>query len=278
MPPVIEYIKNKPQIKRVETFCSLICGNLPHDNQTYKEILSTMDKKILEYDKNISGGALNNCHGDWYEWIIGAQAWNYRIINNNKYLLLMLPNISRFDIATLYKNKLSDYILDLRSKVSVAAGVELITSNPDFVIINPEDIDINPIFSEPINAFIPENIKKLESAYEYFTHKCDFKNIIGYLSVKTSLRPDRRLQIPHEGSLMKALYVHLQTRDWIIQPKGLKYYAASTEVGIKDRMALKTVATHSITLVQSLPQAAVDEVFSINCNADARHAFQIILS
>ncbi|WP_373695840.1 Cfr10I/Bse634I family restriction endonuclease [Brunnivagina elsteri] len=36
--------------------------------------------------------------------------------------------------------------------------------------------------------------------------KCNLKDIIGYASIKTSLRPDRRLQIPHEGSLMKAIY------------------------------------------------------------------------
>ena len=63
---------------------------------------------------------------------------------------------------------------------------------------------------------------------------------------------------------MKALYVHLQTRQWILKPNGLKYYAMATVVGPKDRDALKTVATHSITTVHSLPQAAVDEVYEVN--------------
>jgi len=53
---------------------------------------------------------------------------------------------------------------------------------------------------------------------------------------------------------MKAIYTHLQTREWIINLKGLKYYAFSTK--ISDKNALKTVATHSITTVSSLPQAA----------------------
>ena len=77
---------------------------------------------------------------------------------------------------------------------------------------------------------------------------------------------------------MKATYIHLQTREWVINPRGLKYYAASTEVGDADRNALKTVATHSITNVQSLPQTAVDEVFVINSLIQANQAFDKILS
>jgi Cfr10I/Bse634I restriction endonuclease len=72
---------------------------------------------------------------------------------------------------------------------------------------------------------------------------------------------------------MKATYIHLQTREWIINPRGLKYYAAASVVGDADRDALKTVATHSITNVQSLPQAAVDEVFEINTVEQAHIAF-----
>jgi hypothetical protein len=76
---------------------------------------------------------------------------------------------------------------------------------------------------------------------------------------------------------MKAIYTHLQTREWIINPKGLKYYAISTNVGDPDRAALRTVATHSITTVHSIPQAAVDEVFEINSLQQAQRAFADIL-
>ena len=78
---------------------------------------------------------------------------------------------------------------------------------------------------------------------------------------------------------MKAIYTHMQTREWILNPKGLKYYAISTKVGSSDRNALKTVATHSITTVQSIPQAAVDEVFEINSLQQAEAVFaQILIS
>ena len=72
---------------------------------------------------------------------------------------------------------------------------------------------------------------------------------------------------------MKAIYTHLQTREWIINPKGIKYFALATKVGNSDRAALKTVATHSITTVHSIPQAAVDEVFEVNSLQQAQVAF-----
>jgi hypothetical protein len=86
------------------------------------------------------------------------------------------------------------------------------------------------------------------------------------------------LQLSHEGSLMKAMYVHLQTRDWIINTKGLRYYGAATHVSDADRRGLRTVATHSIINVQSVPQAAVDDVFTINSNADTDKVFNLILN
>lgn len=77
---------------------------------------------------------------------------------------------------------------------------------------------------------------------------------------------------------MKAIYTHLQTREWIISPKGLKYFAIATVVGTPDRAALKTVATHSITTVHSIPQAAVDEVFEVNSLEQTQTAFAQILT
>ena len=77
---------------------------------------------------------------------------------------------------------------------------------------------------------------------------------------------------------MKATYVHLQTRDWVINPKGLKYYGAATKMSEADRKGLKTVATHSIIDVQSTPQAAVDDVFSIDSNEECYKAFEVILN
>ncbi|NTV46621.1 MAG: Cfr10I/Bse634I family restriction endonuclease [Chlorobiales bacterium] len=268
----------KSQVIKDVAFCALLKGGLPSENKPIDELISDFDKEVLKVDKTVTKDALNNVHGDWYEWLLAIAAWNYCAENKKANLALLTPNISQFDIARLYNDKLYNLIQDLRDKVFKSSSVQLITSNPDFVIIDRKTVNAAIKKIEPIKKIDKEAILLIENSFRAITGKCNFDDIHGYISVKTSFRPDRRLQIPHEGSLMKAIYTHLQTREWIINPKGLKYFAIATRVGTPDRTALKTVATHSITTVHSVPQAAVDVVFEVNSLQQAQDAFSQILS
>lgn len=275
---IIDQLPNgQYQINKVGAFCGLLENRLPDLDQKITDILDDFDRKIHNLGPNITTGALSNSHGDWYEWLLAISAWNFYIDNPNSFLMLSLPNVRSFDVAELYTEDLSELIHDLKLKVSRNTTVQLISSNPDFVILRPSNQLIGEIEIDHIDEFDHEDINRIDSFYQNFIGKCGFDDVIGYLSVKTSLRPDRRLQIPHEGSLMKAIYTHLQTRKWIINPPGLKYYAFATKITDSDKLALKTVATHSITTVHSLPQAAVDEVFEVNTLSDAHRAYNQIL-
>lgn len=64
----------------------------------------------------------------------------------------------------------------------------------------------------------------------------------------------------------------------LIDPQGLRYYAITTSLTDADMKALKTVATHSITTVNSLPQRAVDEVFVVDSIQQANIAFAKMLT
>lgn len=268
----------KSQINKSKAFCFLLNNSLPESEKSFNELFHTMDEQILQYDNRIKTGALSNVHGDWYEWLLAISSWNLFANREVSSLAMLLPNVKQFDVAQLYQSNMADLIIDLRQKVAQSSDVELISSNPDFVFIDGSLArSIVPKSSRIIDVHL-ESITFLNELYKNFTHKCSFDHILGYISVKNTLRPDRRLQIAHEGSLMKALYVHLQTRQWILNPKGLKYYAISTSVSEADRNALKTVATHSITTVNSLPQAAVDDVFTVNSLGDAARALSSILS
>ena len=267
----------KSQIIKDEAFVQLLNGNLPNPIQMISNLLDDMDIQVRQQDAAITREALSNAHGDWYEWLLAISAWNTFVNNPNANIAILLPNISQFDVAHLYTSELTHLIDDLRNKVQNVAQVQLITSNPDFVIIKREVANRIIQNQEPIELFDTNSINFLSSVYSNFTNSCEFDQILGYVSVKTSFRPDRRLQIAHEGSLMKAIYIHLQTRKWVINPPGLKYYAVATRVGNPDRNALRTVATHSITTVSSLPQAAVDDVFEVNSMQRADQVFQQIL-
>jgi hypothetical protein len=274
----IRTLKNKKsQIIKDEAFVQLLGGKMPNKTLLISDLLDTLDTSVRKQDKKITREALSNAHGDWYEWILAISAWNTFVNDPKSDLAIMLPNISQFDVAHLYTHELADLIEDLRDKVQKVAQVQLITSNPDFVIIKREVANRMIKNATAILQFDTNSISFLNSVYLKFKDSCEFDQILGYVSVKTSFRPDRRLQIAHEGSLMKAVYIHLQTRKWIINPPGLKYYAIATRVGKSDRNALRTVATHSITTVTSLPQAAVDDVFEVNSLQSADSVFQQIL-
>nr|WP_294860032.1 Cfr10I/Bse634I family restriction endonuclease [uncultured Fluviicola sp.] len=269
----------KSQVIKDLAFCTLLNGDLPIATKSISELISEFDKEVAKVDGTVTKDALNNVHGDWYEWLLAIAAWNFCAANEKANLALLTPNISQFDISRLYNDRLFGLIHDLREKVLASSAVQLISSNPDFVVIDRKVVNLIIGRIEPITKIDQNAIKKIENTFKELIGKCGFDDIHGYVSVKTSFRPDRRLQIPHEGSLMKAIYTHLQTREWIINPQGLKYYAIATKVGKPDRAALKTVATHSITTVHSIPQAAVDEVFEVNSLEQAQIAFsQILLS
>lgn len=242
------------------------------------EILVTDFSKTL--DAKIDKGAFNKCNGDWYEWILSIRAIEYFIAHKPDTLLVNLPNISSFDVMALYKPDLCEYIFDLREKLKVK-NVNLITSNPDFCIVRlSEDKKaeyLNKLSNISFQNLSIEMLEQIDTLYRDFINYAELDDIAGYLSVKTSLRPDRRLQLAHEGSLMKALYTHLQTRTWTIDPKGIKYFGASKKIGAADREGLKTVATHSITDVKSLPQSAVDELFQINSRIELDNCLSKLL-
>lgn len=214
---------------------------------------------------SVEASAISNVRGNWYEWILALGAREFNMLHMNSNCLLPLPNISSFDCSRLYVDRLHGYIQDLRSKVLSTSGVSLVTSNPDFVIIDRSLCDRFLVFSGSGNE---ESLLEIDRSYQNLVGKCELDKIIGFVSSKTSLRPDRRLQIAHEGSLMKALYRHLITRDWIIDASGICYYALTLSATDADRRALKTVATHSIADVGSKPQAAVDDLFCISSGYD----------
>lgn len=274
-----ELSDGKLQIDKIESFCSLLEKKMPNEQTSFSGIMDKFSKVIKQRHSRITTGALSNSRGDWYEWLIAIGAWNYHVQNPGSHLALLLPNVRTFDVAQLYDCELYDLIVDLRNKVKNAAKVQLITSNPDFVLLksNVTKTIENDGSLELITQINSRNIKLIEECYKQFVNRCNFEDIAGYFSVKSSLRPDRRLQMSHEGSLMKAIYTHLQTRKWLINPPGLKYYAISSYVSDSDRKALKTVATHSITTVFNVPQAAVDEVFEIDSYSDCNKVFNLVL-
>jgi Cfr10I/Bse634I restriction endonuclease len=252
-------------------------GVLPAPDAAFTDLFEAWTVQLATL--GASQNAVNNVKGDWYEWLLAICMWNHRVNQNPAvHIGLKLPNVTQFEVSRLYEPQLHAFITDLRQKVEENAHVSLITSNPDFVFIRHAVDGVPQALLNPIAQVDDAALTLLDTAYEQFVGHCAFEQIAGYASVKASLRPDRRLQMPHEGSLMKALYMHLQTRQWVLRPKGIRYYAIAPTVSNADREALRTVATPSIVSVQIRPERAVDAVHTVNSFNEGRDVMTQILA
>ncbi len=93
--------KGKPQLDKARTFCKILKHVIPKSTSTFTELLNVFDTTILAAYPEISQGALNNAHGDWYEWLLAIAAWNYHADNSVSHLALLLPNVRQFDVVRI---------------------------------------------------------------------------------------------------------------------------------------------------------------------------------
>ncbi|MCJ8320953.1 MAG: Cfr10I/Bse634I family restriction endonuclease [Colwellia sp.] len=276
IPRLVKQDRNgKPVVDTKAAFIAAIDGKIPTGEWDYDTHLNYIQKLVQTEDPRVTAGAISNCRGAWFEWMVAIDIYNHWCTEKHHLLMLPLPNIMRFDCATLYQDNVSKYIFDLRKKLKASLDIELITSNPDFVIFDTNFLN-EQVERKPITNVDEDVIEFIDNLFRRFVGICSFTDIIGYMATKTSLRPDRRLQIVHEGSLTKAMYVHLQTRLWIDKPRTIKYFGASLKLNDKDRRALKTVATHSITTVLSEPERAVDECFELSSRCELIKAIGVM--
>lgn len=266
--------KGQQSINSSVVFCDCLKSQNPLDFLSFKDFLNECEQ-LVKREFSPSDGALANVRGNWYEWLISVGYFWYqrKYLNGDKFVFIPIPNISGLDLYSLYEDEIYKFICDLRGKTE-KVGVSLISSNPDFVLIEKELHGEIP----NLQNFDKDQLVKVEEFYKNYIGKCDFSEIIAFASVKTSLRPDRRLQLSHEGALTKAFYQHLKTRLWLTNVPGLQYFACSMQVGQKDINALKTVATHSILSVDSIPEPAVDLLLAVSNGKELKSFFDTIFT
>lgn len=243
---------------------------------TFTDFLDECDKWAMQEaakstSVKVTKQALGNARGKWFEWLIAIGFWHWADTQKGvKFTLAQLPNVSSFDSAKLFKGEVYQAIHAFKNKLS-ESDVTMVTSNPDFVLIKKKpfrDQSIEKLLTGEINSV---QLETLSNHYTHFIDSCSLSDIFGYLAVKSSMRPDRRLQIAHEGSTYKALSKNISNalNQEVYIPRFFAIASATTD---SDRNALKTVATHSIAENGETPTRAVDRVYDVNgfeelCNA-----------
>jgi hypothetical protein len=241
---------------------------LPPGNIPIKDILEEIERCVQAACgklglKPVVPSAFSNSRGFWFEIMVTVALWNERV-KNKKYhqcLVLKMPNVSGLKYFDLFEPIANNMLVGLE-KALAANQVNLITSNPDLICFGDlQGVDPTKLFLKSFGSYGGTCFTDVSSAYQKVVGHCSYNSIKYGLGLKSSTRPDRRLQIPHEGSVVKAINAHLQTRFWDPRHQ-TKYYAAMAERPTgPDLEAFKTAATHSITNVNAPPMRAVDEAF-----------------
>lgn len=243
-------------------------------NGSLSEILSNLEKTVIHCCTELGisqkdiGTSDNNVRGAWTKWIFGSISWNFfcKYATQHNACFVMLPSISRLTFTELFDTDAGEALKrGLLSKLN-SHGIELTMSNPDFICAS--DIPPDGIFQNPIPNLSLESQNLLTSAYEKIVGSCQYNSIKFGIALKTSLRSDRRYQIVHEGSTLKAFIAHLQVRYWDIDFKTDYYAVVANDVSDADKRVLSAPAIHSIVDVHTPPVKAIDEIYEVRSTDD----------
>ena len=264
-------ITSSGSIDEKAAFVSVVNHYTILQNNAPLNILSAIENNVKHLHPTVHSSALNKCRGSWYEWIINIMAWNYGIANHSPYLLIQLPNVSSLDVYSLYQVNIYQVIKDYKNELN-KEFLTLITSNPDFVLIRKN----NKHNYSYIIDITPDTIDFLEKIYLGYLNSCTLDDIVGFVSTKSSFRPDRRLQIINEGSLVKAIFYKMALSLGATNMSYPKYYAVSNDFTAKDKAAFNNVALHSIVSNENIK--AVDAVFDTANTNSISNMFRVIFA
>jgi len=274
-------IPQKTNLHRQNCLVAAFSSQLPPDNIRIEEIMQAMESAINQACAQkglpaVNANAFNNARGSWFELLATITLWNLRVDTPESHssVLLRLPNVGTLKFIDLFEPRARAMLNDLETSLSLK-GVNLVTSNPDIICVsNLQDMDSTIEFQTKFLNASQDCISTVTKAYTKIVGKCKYNSIRFGLALKSSTRPDRRLQIPHEGSILKAINAHLQTRFWDASHNVYYYAATSSPIKKADTEAFKTAATHSITDVNVKPMPAVDKSFYFATLSDVKAMFE----
>ena len=223
----------------------------------------------------LSGG-LRNARGEWLENILGMTFWNAAAeASNGHTAIVKLPNANQISFHQLFETRSREYLEELfRSLEDDDISMEM--SNPDFLCVTDLSGDVARYFSNRL-TMSTHAIDRLNNAYQQVIGQCHATTIPFVLTVKTSIRPDRRYQIVHEANVVKTLMAHLSGRFWNKDLYSAFYAMVAGRVSSSDRQVLRNPATYSLVQVSWQPVALVDDVFEIESIEQVQDIIQSLL-
>ena len=237
-------------------------GSVPEIlNDLEKQVRAAADARYGPGTGQTLSGGINNVRGEWLEYILKLIFWNEAIeFDQGKTAIVKLPNASQLRFHDLYEDRARGYLEELFTSLR-SQDIEMTMSNPDFVCITNLADDLGlPTETMSVGE---SSMSTLDTAYQKLSGHCSADSIPFAVTVKTSIRSDRRYQIVHEANVVKSLVAHLAGRFWRQDLYTAFYAMISSNVSPSDRNALSNPATHTLVQVNWTPVPLVDDTYQI---------------
>jgi hypothetical protein len=180
---------------------------------TFLDIVNLIEQEVRQkYGSTVTQGSLNNCRGTWYELAFMMEAHRSILRSTEDLYLVKMGNENSIKFWEIYdRSSRQDYEQLLTQLEQREQSIFIRCSTPDFVVVNRE-----VILNSPNNAILQSqspSLRSINELYKVIKNQCQPNWVKGFISLKTSNRPDRRYQILVEANVTKFASKYIHTPD-----------------------------------------------------------------
>jgi Cfr10I/Bse634I restriction endonuclease len=201
----------KTSINKYEEFDKIYHTlNLESNEFDLVEIVDRIENEVIKkYSKPLTQGSRNNCRGTWHELAFIMEAHRSILQSTENLYLVKMGSETSIKFWEIYqKESRQKYDLLLNMFKKREEQIFIRCSTPDFVVISRDIIQDSSSYNILQNPSPP--LKEINELYKVIKNKCLPHQVKGFISLKTSNRPDRRYQILLEANVTKfaSRYIH----------------------------------------------------------------------
>ncbi len=195
-------------IKKYDEF-EAIYPKLNLDGLSFLDIVKEIEKVVVQnYTQPVTTGSLNNCRGTWYELAFMMEAHQSILRSTEDLYLVKMGNETSIKFWEIYQQESRQRYDRLMVQFSQREEPIFVRcSTPDFVVISKNVIQ-NSSISTILHKSSP-SLQEINESYKAIKNQCQPEQVKGFVSLKTSNRPDRRYQILVEANVTKFASRHI---------------------------------------------------------------------
>lgn len=233
-------------------------------------------------------GAVNQYRGMWFEdlvvldWLQAATG----LLKHRADALVAIPMPKRteLELEALWIPDIRELVDRLEQDLKLH-GTVMRASNPDLILVKASVLArYAPATWTAVNAADDEQskVRLISGIAHELAGQLGYPELAGVMSLKTSLRVDRKVQPLQEANRIKALRKYIRTRTWQREDSPFGFFVALMEERKGKQHSggaevfFSNVLLYSIVAIDERPSAAVDGVLRITSTSGLRTAVDLV--